>query len=196
MLPRRTHSHPAPYFTPNSRRLTLLQTLCHCDENQVPWNQADPRSLSKIPGVGHTLKFQFSGISNIRALCPLPVCNIVNVTLAGSPFVFITLQIPFLANPFLSHPSESPGGVTGRAHVKAKPLLELRRRATKRMTPPRSLCSDLSVLCVTPFPAESKLSVAGVSESEQKLRSAGILYCGSAKTTLFSDITRHRRTLS
>src|SRR6266478_2678345 len=33
------------------------------------------------------------------------------------PFVFILLQIPFLASPFFSHPSKSPGGVPSVSSV-------------------------------------------------------------------------------
>jgi hypothetical protein len=50
--PRRKLSCPSRRSTPNSCRLILLQTLLHPQSRQPLWNQANPNSFAKTPGVG------------------------------------------------------------------------------------------------------------------------------------------------
>jgi hypothetical protein len=50
-LPRRKPS--CPCSTPNSCRLILLQTLLHSQSSQPLWNQVNPNSFAKTPGVPH-----------------------------------------------------------------------------------------------------------------------------------------------
>jgi hypothetical protein len=155
-----SHCPPAPCL--NSRRLTLLQTLGHREKSQLLWNQANPDSFSKTPGVGCTLKSHPSTISNLRTLAAGCSGNLVNVSLARSPFVFIALRVAFSATHLFSKSSALPWRVSSL----------------------RPLRSGLSALRVNPLatsacrprrPPESKLSVARISGSEQKLRSARIL---------------------
>jgi hypothetical protein len=50
-LPRRKPSCPSRRSTPNSCRLILLQTLLHSESRQPLWNQVNPNSFAKTPGV-------------------------------------------------------------------------------------------------------------------------------------------------
>jgi hypothetical protein len=50
--PRRKLSCPSRRSTPNSCRLILLQTLLHSQSRQPLWNQVNPNSFAKTPGVG------------------------------------------------------------------------------------------------------------------------------------------------
>jgi len=52
VLSRRNLSYPSHRSTPNSRWLTLLQTLCRRQKPQPLWNQANPNSLRKTHGCG------------------------------------------------------------------------------------------------------------------------------------------------
>jgi hypothetical protein len=187
VLSRRAYSYPGPDSTPNPLRLTLLQTLCHCEEIQLLCNQANPHSFSRTPGVGHTLKSHSRRINNIRTLCSQPSCNLVNATLLCSPFVFITLRIAFFATHLFSQSSELPGGVGPQCAATAQPLLELRQQVAVEMPAPAARHSKY---------VAAKLSVAGVSENEQKLRSTRILYCDSPKPMSFSDVNQDARTRS
>src|ERR1700720_1686584 len=51
-LPPRKLSCPSRRSNPNSCRLILLQTLLHSQSRQPLWNQANPNSFAKTPGVG------------------------------------------------------------------------------------------------------------------------------------------------
>jgi hypothetical protein len=129
VLSRTTLSYRSRNSSRNSRPLILLQTLCRYEKSQVLCNQANPDSFPKIPGcgvghpernywtpgVGYTLASRPCGISNIQTLSSRPSYNLVNASAADSPFVFITIQIPLPATPFVSHPYKTPGGVTLRA---------------------------------------------------------------------------------
>jgi hypothetical protein len=64
--------------TPNSRPFNLLQTLCRSCKSQVLWNQANPNSFAKIPGVAYTPLKPASRISNLQTLAPPAVCKSVN----------------------------------------------------------------------------------------------------------------------
>ena len=68
------------YFRIKPFAFTLFQTLCHCEKHQPVWNQANPNSFAKTPGVGRP--------STAALLRSKPVC---------SPFVFMVLQIAFPA---------------------------------------------------------------------------------------------------
>jgi hypothetical protein len=50
-LPRRKLSCPSRRSNPNSCRLILLQTILHSQGRQPLWNQANPNSFAKTPGV-------------------------------------------------------------------------------------------------------------------------------------------------
>jgi len=71
-LPPRKLSYPSRRSTPNSCRLILLQTLLHSESRQPLWNQANPNSFAKTPGVG-VPRFPFQSPT---AHYPLP--NFVN----------------------------------------------------------------------------------------------------------------------
>jgi hypothetical protein len=71
-----TEAFTAP--TPNSRPFNLLQTLCRSCKSQVLWNQANPNSFAKIPGVADTAPKPASRISNLQAPAPRAVCKSVN----------------------------------------------------------------------------------------------------------------------
>jgi hypothetical protein len=51
-LPCRKLSCPTRRSGPNSCRLILLQTLLHSQSRQPLWNQVNPNSFAKTPGVG------------------------------------------------------------------------------------------------------------------------------------------------
>jgi hypothetical protein len=52
-LPSRTNLiGPMPKLDPNSRPFNLLQPLCRREKSQPLWNQANPASFPKTPGVG------------------------------------------------------------------------------------------------------------------------------------------------
>jgi hypothetical protein len=51
-----------------SRRFTLLQTLGRCASRQLLWNQANPHSFGKTPGVGCTTTKPSFRISNLQTL--------------------------------------------------------------------------------------------------------------------------------
>jgi hypothetical protein len=82
VLSRTTLSYPSPDSGPNSRPLNLLQPLCRRQKSQTLWNQANPASFSKSPGVGYALATRPRGISNLQPLLSRPSCNLVNATLA------------------------------------------------------------------------------------------------------------------
>ena len=56
VLSRTTLADPSPHSRPKSHRLILLRTLGRRQESQLLWNQENPRSLRKIPGVGVPLR--------------------------------------------------------------------------------------------------------------------------------------------
>src|SRR5882762_536999 len=66
------------YFRVKPFAFILFQTLCRCEKHQPLWNQANPNSFAKTPGVAYP-----SSAAHLRSR---PVC---------SPFVFMVLQIPF-----------------------------------------------------------------------------------------------------
>src|SRR5246127_330063 len=111
MLSRTTLYYFPPHNSLNSRPLNHLQPLA-CPEprrvrrpkSQPLWNQANPASFSRTPGVGYTLTSRPCGISNLQPLSLRLSYNLVNAIAAGSPFVFTTLQTAFPANPFVSQP--------------------------------------------------------------------------------------------
>jgi hypothetical protein len=90
--------------TANPRLLILLQTLCRSQRSQLLWNQANPNSFAKTPGVGCTSQEPSSRISNLQTLRSRPVCKSVTPP-PSSPrptlheprfylsFVFIYLRI-------------------------------------------------------------------------------------------------------
>ena len=58
---------PLPPLHPYPRLLMLLRTLCRSQKSQLLWNQANPASFAKTPGVG----YPFSATSVLRSQCPL-----------------------------------------------------------------------------------------------------------------------------
>ena len=62
---------------PNPRFLILLQTLCRSQEHQLLWNQANPNSFAKTPGVGCTSQKPSRKITNLQTLSSGPVCKSV-----------------------------------------------------------------------------------------------------------------------
>ena len=79
----------------NSRRPTLLQTLCRREKTQLLCNQANPHSFVKTPGAGYTPKSRRCGISNLRTLCSRPSCNLVNTTVLSSPLFSWSYELLF-----------------------------------------------------------------------------------------------------
>ena len=78
MLSRTALSCSSPSDSPNSRPFNRLQPLCRLQKSQLLWNQANPASFSKSPGVGYTLTSRPCGISKLRNLFSRPSCNLVN----------------------------------------------------------------------------------------------------------------------
>lgn len=64
--------HFSRHCTPNRRCFILLRTLCRSCKSQLLWNQADPHSFAKIPGVGYPSRKPPSRISNLQTLAPQP----------------------------------------------------------------------------------------------------------------------------
>ena len=115
----RTNLADAPrHSSLNSRPVNLLRPLYRRQKSQLLWNQANPASFCKTPGVGvppqtsplesATSSLFFSGpvITQLRGSRRRPRCTPI-----CSPFVFITIRIAFPATPFFSEPSALPGGV-------------------------------------------------------------------------------------
>jgi hypothetical protein len=121
VLSRRNLSHPARRSTPNSRWLTLLQTLCRHQKSQLLWNQANPRSLRKTPGVGVPPQSSPLESATSRLFIRASVCNLVNApanrphySLPPSTFssllCFHTLTNPFSRNSFIFTSIQIPRG--------------------------------------------------------------------------------------
>ena len=82
MLSRTALSYSSLNGSLNSRPLNRLQPLCRPQKSQLLWNQANPASFPRTPGVGYTLKSRPNGITNLPALFKPPSCNLANVILA------------------------------------------------------------------------------------------------------------------
>jgi len=67
VLPRTNLPYPSRRSTPNPRPFKSLQPLCRAQKTQLLWNQANPASFAKTPGVG----YPFSATSVLRSQCPL-----------------------------------------------------------------------------------------------------------------------------
>jgi len=93
-----------------SRRVILLQPLCHRPKSYLLWNQANPRSFAKTPGWGYLARASAISALTLRSLR----LSVVICPRICPSFVFILLQIPFLVTLFFSHPCKTPGGVLSR----------------------------------------------------------------------------------
>ena len=108
VLSRTTLSYPSPHCRLNSRSINTLQPLCCREKSQLLWNQANPASFSKTPGVGYTPTTRPCGISNIQPLYSLALCNIVNaipatpLQLSSSPRPLCSDLGALCVKPFLS----------------------------------------------------------------------------------------------
>jgi hypothetical protein len=96
-------SYPSTKFNPNSQRLTLLQTVCRCENPQLICNQANPNSFAKTPRVGGTCANLTVGSFSF-ALDFLTLC-------------FHNLTNPFSRNPFQCTSIQNPRGVGTRLGV-------------------------------------------------------------------------------
>ena len=126
MLSRRNLAVAFTAPTPNSSAFNLLRTLRRSFKSQGLWNQADPNSFAKIPGVAYPRENRLAESATYKLLPSAlfanqltPAVRKFSVSLCfragsrfGSPFVFVTLGIAFPATSFFSQPSELPGGVT------------------------------------------------------------------------------------
>ncbi len=97
----------------NSRRLTLLQTLCRREKRQLLYNQTNPHSFAKTPGVGHTPKSLTCGIRNLQTLRSRASCNLVN---ASRPLFSWSCKSLF-PQPLLIHIYTKPRGSGTRRAV-------------------------------------------------------------------------------
>jgi hypothetical protein len=76
-LPSRTNLiGPMPKLDPNSRPFNLLQPLCRREKSQPLWNQANPASFPKTPGVGWVPRSRLGTLGGSRRAsrplrCPL-----------------------------------------------------------------------------------------------------------------------------
>ncbi len=82
MLSRTILSYSSPNDSSNSRLLNRLQPLSPRQKSQLLWNQANPASFSKTPGVGYPLTSRPCGISSLQPLLSRPSYNLVNAILA------------------------------------------------------------------------------------------------------------------
>src|ERR1700730_13794317 len=145
VLPRTNLAYCLRHSGLNPRRFILLQTLCRCDKSQLLWNQANPHSFRKTPGVGYTPQIAPMESTRCRLFFrtlfanqlphpsapPPPRVSISLSTFAFRisifvcrffrPFVFTTLRIAFSATSLFSQPSELPGGVTPNPSLQGVP---------------------------------------------------------------------------
>ena len=105
-----------PASSPNPRRLILLQTLLRSQKSQLLWNQANPHSLCKTPGVG--VSPQSSPLVNARTFNRAnsfvciglpPLCALLSLFSALVSFVFNRLQPLFRKHPGWGACMRNPG---------------------------------------------------------------------------------------
>jgi hypothetical protein len=86
-----------------SRRFTLLQTLGRCASRQLLWNQANPHSFGKTPGVGCTTTKPSFRISNLQTLSRVSSNQSVTklAKTAGGPSTFV-FRFSYFASRFSS----------------------------------------------------------------------------------------------
>src|SRR5260370_40112418 len=74
-------------YIPKSRPRNLLQPLCGREKSQLLWNQINPASFSKTPGVGVCPAPHPFGISNIQPLFSGRSCTLVNAATTHYPLL-------------------------------------------------------------------------------------------------------------
>ena len=84
VLSRTNLSDPSRRSTLNSRPLNRLRPLCRREKSQLLWNQVNPASFSKTPGVGGTRAPHPFGISKLQTLFCRASCNVVNAAAVGA----------------------------------------------------------------------------------------------------------------
>ena len=94
---------PAGPSADNSCILTLLRTLCARHKTQLLYNQANPNSFAKTPGVGY------------------PSSLLLAIRHFPAPFLFYILTNPFSRKSFVCTSIQNPGGVGGVAAVWIRP---------------------------------------------------------------------------
>jgi hypothetical protein len=118
VLSRRNPFNPSRRSTPNSCRLILLQTLCRSRNGQPLWNQANPNSFGKTPGVGMSqrlraeLRFRRPSSTNPFASYHIPV----NPAVSGNYALFCATARRYpscnqeVAHSFYRHGGGTPSG--------------------------------------------------------------------------------------
>jgi len=170
VLSRTTLSYSSPHDSPNSRPLNRLRPLSRRQKSQLLWNQANPASFSKSPGVGYTLTSRSCEISKLQPLFSRPSCNLVN-TIVAEPVHLSPSLSPLCSDlsalcvkPFLAFAGRqaplTPFRINTCKSVSKQTTLTSFRITTYEKqgeggTPssPCPLCSHLSALCVKPPPA-------------------------------------------
>ena len=102
MLSRTNCPYSSRRSTPNPRPFNLLQPLCRSQKSQLLWNQANPNSFPKTPGVGYTLQKPSCGISSLQPLFPRAVCKPVTPRLTAPSSLALTFRFSYFALRFLS----------------------------------------------------------------------------------------------